>query len=467
MLTFADLCCGGGGATMGAMAAGLTPIWAIEHDPAIAEVYRSNLGDHIIVGDVATQDIAALEPPDVLWGSFPCQAHSIARSKHMAERTDGDLSLCILDYARLLTPSVIVLENVPPWMRAPVYGEIVAGLSALGYFVDGRLVDASHHGVPQSRRRAILRATRGTLLPALPPRLPALGWYDAVADLLPDLPETSFAPWQLQRLVASGRSFVLDGGYSSADRGTDEDGLPLPRGATRREQEEPLFTVTATLTKRPMRAFLVEQSQVGRAATVREVAEPSATIQAWHGRRPGNAPRAYLVHNQISEGANAPVVREDDELAPAVTMQSGGRVRAMLMQMKHTRNEWGDGTRDEADPAFSVLTDGKPSHQPKAFLTHPTAMNPRFTIREEGEASHTLTCTTNPTRAWIGQGRVVALSPRCLARFQTFPDSYMLPKGNGLAGRIIGNAVPVRLAQRILVGLVADLVQGPEKEHTA
>jgi site-specific DNA-cytosine methylase len=52
-------------------------------------------------------------------------------------------------------------------------------------------------------------------------------------------------------------------------------------------------------------------------------------------------------------------------------------------------------------------------------------------------------------RAWLSQGRVVRMTPRALARFQAFPDTYALPDGAALACRVIGNAVPPLLMQRI------------------
>ena len=64
--------------------------------------------------------------------------------------------------------------------------------------------------------------------------------------------------------------------------------------------------------------------------------------------------------------------------------------------------------------------------------------------------------TKHPRRAWLFNGRVVAMTPRCLARFQSFPDSYILPDPNWLTGandlacRVIGNAVPPLLYQRVI-----------------
>jgi DNA (cytosine-5)-methyltransferase 1 len=49
---------------------------------------------------------------------------------------------------------------------------------------------------------------------------------------------------------------------------------------------------------------------------------------------------------------------------------------------------------------------------------------------------------------------VVAITPRCLARFQSFPDWYELPAKRTLAATGIGNAVPPLLMQRIAEGLL-------------
>jgi len=45
--------------------------------------------------------------------------------------------------------------------------------------------------------------------------------------------------------------------------------------------------------------------------------------------------------------------------------------------------------------------------------------------------------------------RVVALTPRCLARFQSVPDWYELPEKKSLATKIIGNGVPSLMTRAI------------------
>jgi site-specific DNA-cytosine methylase len=53
-------------------------------------------------------------------------------------------------------------------------------------------------------------------------------------------------------------------------------------------------------------------------------------------------------------------------------------------------------------------------------------------------------------RAQVPAGRVVKVTPQALARFQSFPDDYVLPKNNTLACFVIGNAVPPLLYQRVV-----------------
>jgi DNA (cytosine-5)-methyltransferase 1 len=41
------------------------------------------------------------------------------------------------------------------------------------------------------------------------------------------------------------------------------------------------------------------------------------------------------------------------------------------------------------------------------------------------------------------------MTPRALARFQSVPDTYILPDKRTLAAKVIGNMVPPLLMQRI------------------
>jgi site-specific DNA-cytosine methylase len=60
----------------------------------------------------------------------------------------------------------------------------------------------------------------------------------------------------------------------------------------------------------------------------------------------------------------------------------------------------------------------------------------------------------HPFRAWLSQGRVVKMTPRALARFQSVPDSYVLPDKSSLACTVIGNMVPSLMMQKIVEPLL-------------
>jgi site-specific DNA-cytosine methylase len=76
------------------------------------------------------------------------------------------------------------------------------------------------------------------------------------------------------------------------------------------------------------------------------------------------------------------------------------------------------------------------------------------TVRESIEPSNTIVSVGDghsvSPRAWLSAGRVVRMTPRALARFQSIPDSYILPDNNKLACTVIGNGVCPLLYQRII-----------------
>lgn len=328
MKTIATLFSGGGLVEVGAKAAGLTPIWAVEHDPAIAEMYTTNHGAHVRMASVADVDPLALDRPDILWASPLCQAHSQARTNKAKPRFDGDVGESMLAYVKVLLPRVVIIENVPPYQHTTVFKRLVTGLFESGYFVHWSIENAADYGVPQTRQRLILRAVRDGLVPTLPNKQPWTNWYDAIADLIPTLPESQFADWQLKQLPAELNTLIAD----SANGG---------RALTIREQDNPIFTITASHGyKCPVRAFLCD------------------------------------IQNHQLTGR---IHRTQDETAMTITANSN---RASM-------------------------------------------------------------------RAW-SEGRTVKMTVRALARFQSVPDSYQLPKGVALGCKIVGNGVPCLMAQGIL-----------------
>ena len=174
--------------------------------------------------------------------------------------------------------------------------------------------------------------------PPFPPAVPWQGWYQAIKDLLPGLPDSQFALWQLERLPPALRETLLVG--AGGWNGT----------VVAATAHEPAFAITANSNQSQLRAFIVDDQ-----------------------------------YNGTSDAAGQ---------------------RGLTIRQSH---------------------------------------EPMFTI--------TATQTKRSLRAAV-QGRVVAMTPRCGARFQTFPDWYQLPERNVLAWRGIGNAMPPLAMQRICKGLL-------------
>lgn len=372
-LTVGDIFAGGGGFSLGAVAAGLEPVFAIEHDPAIAEVYAANLGNHVLVADATKVDIHKLEPVDVLLASPPCQDHSQARSKKLPKRADAEVGRCVLDYVRVLMPRFVMIENVEGWKRSRSFIEVFHGLHALGYWTNVQVLNSADFGVPQTRRRLFLRASREGFLPALPAPMPWRGWYEAIEDLIPMLPESKFADWQLARLPAEMVNLLVD------SAGFDDGQGKLP---VMREAKQPAGTVLSNYKHRKLRAFIVSGGNTNK--------------------------------SEIDS-----VARDGDAPAFTVATGSAGNTRAFIVDGK-PKNFNGDlQVIDQAKPVVTVSA-SQPNH---------------------------------PFRAWLSQGRVVSMTPRALARFQSFPDEYKFPEGKGsnaLACRVIGNAVPIKQAKQLL-----------------
>ena len=245
MKTFATMFSGFGGADVGLMAAGLRPLWGVEYDADIAGVYRNNIGDHVIVDDVRNVDYSSLPHVDWLHASPSCVRASVANVDATESAEDTDAAQAVVRALLAHKPQVFTLENVWGYRNFSAFRLILDTIGSMGYFYDFEHVNAADFGVPQTRRRLILRATRG-LLPPMPAHVPWVGWYEAIADLMPTLPNSKLAPWQLARLRDGVKgTLLIDGKLGSEST-----------NMTTRNDAEPCFTVTTSHNQRDMRAVL-------------------------------------------------------------------------------------------------------------------------------------------------------------------------------------------------------------------
>lgn len=417
---FGSLFSCGGGADIGARAAGLELAWANELEPNIAEVYTANLGNHIRVGDILEEDPNDYEKVDVMHMSPPCTRASDANQSAEVNE-DGlkesplDIALAnkCIEFISVLRPEVVTLENVwgyrkfQSWRGGKKCEGIQSALYRLGYWpVTVDHVNFANMGVPQTRKRMIVRAVRGGFVPYLPQPERWVGWYEAIEDILPTLPDSQFAPWQLERLPAEIKQTMM----------------------------------------------LWNMDQTARDVTVRYADQPVPTVDTGMMRRPSSVPQAVLVSNAKTEYSDG--TRNSGDPAFTGNGESNGRVKAFLVGKN--QDKYGDGLRWFAPPAQTI---GANEHGSKAFIVDG---------KNSGNFGNGSTCLNGENRIFTiqasqakgmpracdGVGRVFAITPRALARFQSFPDWYALPESKTLAAKIIGNAVPPLGYQKIVEGLI-------------
>ena len=427
----------------------------VEIDDAIAGVNRRN-GGHCL-----TADLLDCAPADYAgWFLYhfspPCISFSVAKQ---GGETEIDLALAckICEFIRVGRPAYFTLENVWGYRKSLSWLLIWYTLLEEGYGVAGWNLNAADYGVPQSRRRMIVIARRDGRPPAKPwPThakkpdmftLPWLGWYEAIEDLIPDLPESEFAPWQMDRMPEELKTYLI------MTANTNRGGLDNKTGRGVLDIGEPANTVTAGPAGGTMpKAFLVGHSSVNMQLI--EPDDPAYTITA-HSQRA----RAFL----MGQGERS---RPKSGGQPADTVTANHNrtgIRAFVFDSANSNSNEGQGTiKDASDPIFAITAMEKTAF-PKAFIVdcqNNGSLNRRglrgLTIRQQDDPVFTMTASANrqTIRACLISGRVISMTPRALARFQDFPDWFVLPENRTLSCRGIGNALPPGVYRAVLKSLL-------------
>ena len=162
-----DLFCGAGGLTRGLENAGIDVALGVDVDPACKCPYTANNNAHFLLKSVEN-----LEKPDfasifnenevsLLAGCAPCQPFS-TYSHSWATPKDKRWNL-LHQFSRLvktLKPDLVTMENVPRLECQSVFRDFVRLLEHGRYHVYYDIVNCADYGVPQSRRRLVLIASR-------------------------------------------------------------------------------------------------------------------------------------------------------------------------------------------------------------------------------------------------------------------------------------------------------------------
>ncbi len=185
-----DLFAGAGGLTRGFVDTGrFMPVAAVEMDLASAATYAANFGrDHLAAEDIGIwlrRD--GVPSAHVVVGGPPCQGFS-SLGKQRADDPRNYLWREYVAVLKLANPMYFVVENVPQFLLSPQFERLKAATRGNGglreYELTTMVVDASHFGVPQRRKRGVVIG-RHRDMPSLPPlmRKPISTVRDAFADV--------------------------------------------------------------------------------------------------------------------------------------------------------------------------------------------------------------------------------------------------------------------------------------------
>lgn len=169
-----DCFAGGGGASLGIeMALGRSPDIAVNHDPEALAMHRANHPRTVhYIEDIRDVDPIAVcdgRPVGLAWFSPDCKHHSNAKGgPPIRSKEIRALAWTVVDWARLVRPRVIILENVrefEKWGPLNKHGRIIKSrvgeefefwwkrMEHLGYRGEMRLLKACDYGTPTSRER--------------------------------------------------------------------------------------------------------------------------------------------------------------------------------------------------------------------------------------------------------------------------------------------------------------------------
>lgn len=168
-----DFFCGGGGMTYGFRAAGVQVVGGIDIDKQCQATYEiNNPGSRFVHADLQSLNVRSLakefrlrkrDDELVFIGCSPCQYWSIIKTDKSRARASRNLLVEFQGFVEHFLPGFIVIENVPGIffnLRSPLPG-FLACLQRSGYcWIKFDTINVLDYGVPQTRRRFILIASR-------------------------------------------------------------------------------------------------------------------------------------------------------------------------------------------------------------------------------------------------------------------------------------------------------------------
>ena len=155
--------------------AGVEILAGLDIDPACkhpfevnveATFYQKNLVD-LSIGFV--ESLFADKPVKVLAGCAPCQPFSSYTNRSTIREHEWQLVSKFGEIVEELHPEIITMENVPRLEAHPVFEEFLTTLQNAHYSFNYEVIRSAIYGVPQTRRRLVLLASKLGDIKLIPP----------------------------------------------------------------------------------------------------------------------------------------------------------------------------------------------------------------------------------------------------------------------------------------------------------
>ena len=192
-----DLFCGIGGLSYGMKSKGLKIKAGFDLDWTCLYAYEVNNEATFISKDIRTvqkEDIISFyskKSIKVLAGCAPCQPFSSYAFKN--KNKDPKKYNLLYEFGRLvkdIQPDIVTMENVPAivsFKLQSVLGDFIRTLELEGYYVSYQVVYCPDYGIPQTRKRLVLLASKLGEIELIPP-IHGKDNYVTVRDVISNLP---------------------------------------------------------------------------------------------------------------------------------------------------------------------------------------------------------------------------------------------------------------------------------------
>jgi len=454
----ADLYCGGGGTSTGMLKAlndkgYKVRLVALNHSPAAIDTHSANHTEaHHFCWPLEAVDPRQAVPGgklDLLWASPECTHFSAARGSKPKCDQSRSAANDVVTWLEDLDVNAFAIENVQEfrtWGPLDEHGKVIPekkgeyflqflnNIRNMGYEVKYRILNAADYGAPTCRKRLIIigrkdgkelnwpeptHSETGTFLPKWRAAHEIIDWSLPIPSIFER--DRPLAEKTMQRIAKGIKKFVIDAKKPFL-LSHGKDGVLIPHiskmygTSTGSAIDEPIHTITSGGMKHALvTAFLAKhfgtsigsdaKAPVGTLTTKNKQSIVAAHLMKYHGGANGDK-RNY--------GLDQPIGTLD-------CSNRFGLVQAFLMKY------YGSGTNCQSlyDPLGTVTT------------------KERFGI-----------VTIEHEQYAIMDICMRMLAPHELAAATGFPEDYVFKGNKATQVKLIGNAVPVELAEAVVNALI-------------